>query len=362
MGKKYRFKQGEKMKKIAIIGHFGGNEHFVDGQTVKTQILYEELKKATDWKLLKVDTYYKSHNKRKLIIDLCKAFFQTRDIIILLSTNGMSFFFPKLSKLSKLFGYRIYHDVIGGNLAQYVKDNPQYKDYLNSFRVNWVETNLLKQELEECGVKNAKVLVNFRRREFVKYEISAQSYEEPFSFCTFSRVSKAKGIIDAIEAIDAINADSGRMVCKLDIYGPVDDDFKEEFDRIKKALPNGVRYCGTVDSEKAVETLKNYYATLFPTRWKGESNAGTVTESQFAGNPVIATDWRCNKEMIKSGVNGVIYPGKEAEDLKSAILWLISKNNRIYDFRKAAFAASKRYLPDENIARIVAFIEKSSRK
>ena len=31
------------MKNVTIIGHFGGDEVFTDGQTVKTQNLYKEL-------------------------------------------------------------------------------------------------------------------------------------------------------------------------------------------------------------------------------------------------------------------------------------------------------------------------------
>ena len=34
------------MRKLAIIGHFGGGNNFFDGQTVKTVTLYEELKKT----------------------------------------------------------------------------------------------------------------------------------------------------------------------------------------------------------------------------------------------------------------------------------------------------------------------------
>ena len=44
------------IKEIAIIGHFGGNEEILDGQTVKTKILYNELQNATDWKIKKIDT------------------------------------------------------------------------------------------------------------------------------------------------------------------------------------------------------------------------------------------------------------------------------------------------------------------
>ena len=33
-------------KTVGIIGHFGGKKVFLDGQTIKTKILYEELRNA----------------------------------------------------------------------------------------------------------------------------------------------------------------------------------------------------------------------------------------------------------------------------------------------------------------------------
>ena len=60
-------------KTIGIIGHFGGKENILDGQTIKTKILYEELSNATDWKIQKVDTYYKSRNPIKLLFDTFKS-------------------------------------------------------------------------------------------------------------------------------------------------------------------------------------------------------------------------------------------------------------------------------------------------
>ena len=51
-----------KIKTIAMIGHFGGQENFTDGQTVKTKNLYKELSEQTDWEILIVDTYYKNKN------------------------------------------------------------------------------------------------------------------------------------------------------------------------------------------------------------------------------------------------------------------------------------------------------------
>ena len=125
-------------KKIAIIGHFGGNENILDGQTVKTKILYEELSKATGWKIQKVDTYYKSKDPLRLVWQTVIALVTAKDIIVLLSGNGMKFYFPILSFASKAFGTRVYHDVIGGNLASYTEAYPKFKEYL---KVNDLESS-----------------------------------------------------------------------------------------------------------------------------------------------------------------------------------------------------------------------------
>ena len=42
-----------KNKRIAIVGHFGGKKDFLDGQTIKTKVLYNELQSVTDWKIKK---------------------------------------------------------------------------------------------------------------------------------------------------------------------------------------------------------------------------------------------------------------------------------------------------------------------
>ena len=128
-------------KTVGIIGHFGGKKVFLDGQTIKTKILYEELRNATDWELFKVDTYYKKERPLGLLLRTLRCLFRTRDVIILLSGNGMKLYFPLLFFFSKHFHTRVYHDVIGGNLDSYVRDNPKFKAYLNSFQANWVETD-----------------------------------------------------------------------------------------------------------------------------------------------------------------------------------------------------------------------------
>lgn len=347
------------MKKpdLTVIGHFGGTETFNDGQTVKTKNLVKELRLAGLKNIKIVDTYYKKKNPLKLLVQTIYALFYSKNIIILLSTNGLRFFLPLLYYGKKVSKVRIFHDVIGGRLGEYIDKNPSFKKYLNSFDLNIVETVLLKDELIQRGIVNVEIIPNFRRMDPIDIsKVKADDYSIPFKFCTFSRVIKEKGIGDAIEAIEAINTKNKSNLCQLDIYGPIAKEYQVEFQQLLEESSEMINYVGEVSSDEAVEVLKNYYGVLFPTYWPSESNAGTISESFFAGVPVIATDWRCNAEMIKDGIDGIIYPGNYAQNLVDGIDWLISKNADIIDIKRSCIEAADYYQPEKHIARLVKLL------
>ena len=346
-----------KNKKIGIIGHFGGKKNFLDGQTVKTKVLYDELKKATSWEIIKVDTYYKKSNPIKLIYDTFFCLISVKDVIVLLSGNGMKFYFPLLYFFSIFFHIKVYHNVIGGNLDKYVLNNLKFKKYLNSFKVNWVETEGLKEKLLKQEIKNCKVIPNFKKLEIVN-EIKLE-LNEPYKFCTFSRIMKEKGIEDSINAIKNINLKNKRKVCILHIYGSIDKKYEDRFKKLLKEFPEYIEYKGIIPYEKSSIVLRKYFALLFPTYWEGEGFPGTIIDAFFAGIPIIASDWNCNKEIIKNEINGIIYPNKEIRNLEEAILWLINNKNKMLKFKKNCIEAAKNYQPDKYIKDIINCIEKS---
>lgn len=347
------------MKKlsIAIIGHFGGSKHLTDGQTVKTENLYQELKAFTQWNIVKIDTYY---NPIRVLFNFLVSLITIKDFIVILSANGRKFFFPMLYFCSIVFKKNIYHCTIGGRHAEEVSKNPSYKKYMRQFKANWVETNLLKEELNQQGIYNVYVIPNFRRIKPLDIESQKVQFTEPFMFCTFSRVVQEKGIEDAINAIQNINKKHGKELCRLTIYGPIDINYKERFETIMNSVSSSIKYGGIIATEQGINIICNFYAVLFPTYWKGESQAGTISESFFAGVPVIATDWRCNKEMITNGYNGLLYPSKEASNLEEAILWIISQQRNIETIKKNCLLSSYKYLPEKYIGRIADFIEKTN--
>lgn len=129
----------------------------------------------------------------------------------------------------------------------------------------------------------------------------------PLRLCTFSRVMKEKGIGDAVNAVKQINEQAGKTVYVLDIYGQTDKNQREWFDDLQAAFPRHIRYCGLVPFDKSTEVLKEYFALLFPTCYKGEGFAGTLLDAYSAGLPVIASDWKYNAELVTDRV-GYTYP------------------------------------------------------
>lgn len=344
-----------KNKKISIIGHFGGNQEFNDGQTVKTKILYEELSRKTNWAIKKVDTYYKTKKPLKLFKDTIVCLMSSKKIIVLLSGNGMKFYFPLLYFASNILGTKVYHDVIGGNLDKYVDEYPNFKKYLNGFKVNWVETDSMKSKLESRGITNCVVIPNFKRLN-ISYNYDCP-HGKPYRFCIFSRVMKEKGVETAISAIQSINNDAEEELCKLDIFGRVDKGYQKRFTELLRKTTEAIQYKGMIPYQKSVEAISKYYALLFPTYWEGEGFPGTIVDAFSAGIPVIATDWNCNGEIIKNEQNGILYPNLNITDLKQAILWSIKHEEDMTVLKKNCIKSAKQYQPDSYIKRMIKYIE-----
>ena len=332
------------MRKLAIIGHFGGGNNFFDGQTVKTVTLYEELKKTGIFDIRIVDTYYNNTNKLKLLFDTVKNSLVCKDLIVLLSHNGMKVYFPLLCFFAKVFRKNVYHDIIGGNLPELISENKSWVGYLNSFKVNWIELNSVKKKLEAIGLKNVEVLPNFKEITALDKSEIQISDNEVLKLCTFSRVMKEKGIEDAIEAVKILN-DSGKK-CSLSIFGQIDPGYKERFSELSKAFPEYIEYGGTVDFNKSVEMLSKFDLLLFPSYWEGEGFPGTFLDAFASGIPIIAKSSETSKELITEGVTGFVYEGNSSECIKNIINSIYENKVNLYRMKCACIDEYKKYSPD----------------
>ena len=338
--------------KIALIGRVANEEELYDGQTVKTRNFYSLLKKIDNVdNVVLVDTYeYKKHIF-KVLFETVYVLFKCDKIVLSISINGRKFFFPFIYYLNKIFRKKIYHSLIGGRLVKNIETYPRWKKYVSSFEKNWVESEELVKELKELGIINAQYLPNFKHIYPVKKEKIKRHNGDIYSFCTFSRVQEKKGITDAIEAIEKLNEHFEKQLVTLDIYGPIDNSFKDQFyNRIKDK--EYISYKGSVDSAYSVQTIKDYYALLFPTRYYNEGIPGTIIDAFAAGVPVIARKWHFCSEMIENGKNGIVYDFEKPEMLFESMRFAIENQDIIYQMKFECLNASKKYLFDTALRQI----------
>ena len=337
--------------KIGLIGATNQLEKIAGGQEIRTKILWDALCKAYSEKnVVFVNTKQIRSKPFTVVWKMLKMLWQCQDIILIVSSNGRWVLIPILAMMSRIARKRVYHNAIGGYVAEHFKNHPRYISWMNNFVVNWVQLPSLAADLEKQGLKNAKVLPNSKPLSILSTPESKQVIlSSPLRFCTFSRISKAKGIWLAIEAIEKINHQAGRIVSTLDIYGPVDKDSKEAFSQLMLAHTQSpiISYKGVVDYQKTTDILKNYFMLLFPTTYWGEGFPGTVLDAYAAGLPVLASDWKYNAELVQQGKLGLLYPYGQPEKFIEQLTWAVHHPEEVYAMRSACLSEAHKYTPEK---------------
>lgn len=321
------------MKKIGVIGHFGHGLNLHDGQTVKTRTLADALESYYGNKVMRVDTYNYKKTPFKLIIGLLRCLVNCDSVFVLLSRNGRRIILPLVAKLSRVCHCKIYHCLIGGNLADEVEKNPNLAVVLNNLSKNWVETHSLVERLQQLGVRNSEYLPNFKKLNPINISMRKYSLCPPFKLCTFSRVMEEKGITDAIRAVKKINELKNETYCVLDIFGPIEKSYGNSF-KAELQECDAARYCGIVPYSDTVDVLSRYDLLLFPTKWEGEGVPGTIIDAFAAGLPVIARRWRYHDEMLKDGITGLSFTAEDIEVLADCVLSVLKDPAVIGEYGK----------------------------
>ena len=339
--------------KIGICGHFGGKEVFLDGQTVKTKMVYDALSAHFGQdNLKKVDTYKIKKRLIPVLFGTVGIFLSCRVCVMLPAQNGIKIFAPLFSFLKRVFRKRIYYAVIGGWLPSLIEGKDKLVSSLLRFDGIFVETETMKSALESMGFENVTVLPNFKRLNMIDNSAVEREVVAPYKLCTFSRVSREKGIETAVSAVTAANKAIGSDAFSLDIYGQVDGGYAEAFESLKSRFPEYIRYGGMVPFEKSTEVLADYSCLLFPTFYNGEGFAGTLIDAFASALPVIASDWKYNPEIVDDEV-GIIFKAGDEQDLCRVLLEVYNGKYDMSAMRRSCYDRAHHY-SFERAVRILA--------
>ncbi|QWH53347.1 glycosyltransferase [Bacillus mycoides] len=342
------------MYKVGVCGHFGSKKNLLNGQTVKTKLLTEELRLALGTQDVNiVDTHNWKKNPLKLFLDCYLLIRNCENVIILPAQNGISIFVPLFLFLNKIYKRKLHYVVIGGWLPNLLGEKQKLKNQVSKLDGIYAETNSMIKSLQQLGLNNVQKLVNFKRLDILQKNERCFSNGTPFKLCTFSRVMKEKGIEDAVNVVKNINTSRGQVMFTLDIYGQVEEDYKERFEELQQDFPDYISYKGSVDFDKSVGILKGYFALLFPTHFKTEGIPGTIIDAYAAGVPVIASKWNSADEVITEGITGYIYNFMELSELELILNSVLDVPEKMEDMKGNCLKRAEEFLPEKVISEFI---------
>lgn len=292
-------------KIVGVIGHFGYGKNLVNGQTIKTKIITDELKKILgEDNVETIDSSIGRKGVVSLFFRVGVMMYRCKNIIMLPAHNGLIYFSIVLWFWSYFFYARLHYVVIGGWLADFLKTKKWLSNILKKFHFIYAETTVMTQTLRKKGFANVSYLPNCKN---LKIKRVSKKPVIPYKVCTFSRVTKVKGIEDVIHVINKINQEHSKNIYKLDIYGPMDEVFFSDFDGLLKDSGGLIEYKGVADYENTSEILSRYDYLIFPSRYTGEGIPGTIIDAYASGLPVIFSKWQHWQDIMIDGKTGIGY-------------------------------------------------------
>lgn len=345
------------MKKIGVLGHFALGTQKSDGQTIKTRIVGEALRHSYgDTNVDFIDTVGGWHFLLRLPTVLLSILFKYQNIIMLPAHNGVRIIVPLIVLANVCFHRRLHYIVIGGWLPSFASKNSLLKWSLKKLYAIYPETESMKEALERLQIRNAIVMPNTKPLNIVSEDEIEFIATPPFKLCTFSRVSKEKGIEEAIKAVSECNRVKGKTIYTLDIYGQIDHGQETWFNQLMQQQPNCIKYLGLIPYNKSTYVLKNYFALLFPTYYEGECFAGTLIDAMASGLPTIASDWHDNPNIVVHQEIGIIFPVHSVDELTRILLESAETPELINKMRRNCIKMAGKYKPEEVIKTLTSHI------
>ncbi len=335
-------------KKICVCGHFGFGFVKLNGQTIKTKILYSTLQQIYgDEAITHIDTCGGLKALLKLPYQLLKAVRHSENLIILPAYKGLCVISVILA-FYRLFSKkcRVHYVVIGGWLVAYMKT----KFFLeHSIRMGidyiYCETTTMKRRLEGLNFYNIIVMPNFKELPIVDRHDLRKSTTNPILLCTFSRVAYQKGIDDIVDVVTQINSSLNIPAFKLHIYGPIAPVEQQWFKRLKSKFTSEIEYCGEVASNESVAVLSKYDVLVFPTHHFTEGVPGTIIDAYASGVPVISAKWESCLDVVSDCETGFVYPFNDVQALMDVLLKINSNPSILYSMRLHCVNRAVDFLP-----------------
>lgn len=347
-------------KRVCVCGHFGFGHNLLNGQTVKTKILTEELERALGVnEVQKIDTSGKFKAVLRLPFTVPFAMMHSHNLVILPAYKGIRLIAFLIAFWKIFFRHcTIHYTVVGAWLPRFMSTKPLLRYFVrHSIDYIYAETSTMKEQLCRTGIHNVLIMPNCKKLDTLRKNDLVLKHNEPLRLCTFSRIMKMKGIVEAADVVKTINKECGRTVFTLDIYGPVWPADQEWFDAVQTTFSSAVRYCGMVEFSQSVNVLKKYFMLIFPTRFATEGVPGTLIDAYAAGLPVLAARWESFADVVNENVTGLGYTLDDYDEMKACLMDIATHPDRVERMRVNCIEKAAEFVPESVCQTLIAHLK-----
>lgn len=346
------------LMKILLIGNSGAIKKDKGGQTTKLR-LYKKKMEDEGASVTFIDLERFIFKPFSILLKIKKAI-KTCDRIVLISgERACRLLIPFINLNNKKTKKPFILPLVGTGVLHFSIDKLSNEDknkficehqYKLGRRINGIEKELKKityilTETESINkiysdfyhLSNCYVLNNFRDNA----ESCLQTCKEQnssFKLVFLSRVIEEKGIFDLLNCLKEIQENY-----ILDIFGEISLS-KSQYSEFSSFLSDRINYCGALDNELVIDTLKNYDLLVFPTRFIGEGTPGVIAESLISGTPVLSSNFPQAKILLKNGYDSILFNMFDIRDLEKKLLYCIQNKDSIRQMRHNVLKSGERYL------------------
>lgn len=338
------------MGKIVVIGAFGLINNQLDGQTVKTRNVCQLLRSYSSDEIMDVDTQGMRRNPL-LIFRMIYRLIKCHTAIIIPARKSLTYLFPVVYIMSKIFRFNIILICVGGWQLEYFKGDSVTRPHVlqlkmcKKIRAFLPEMEKVNNDLKrEFGFQNTEVFLNFRH---INPLISNRNETETLKLVYLGRIQKRKGYETIFNFVD--NLKNKPLNITVIFFGQIDKCDIEEFSSLVNRYSDYVKYEGELSPDQIQDRLSYYDVLLFPTTYYTEGLPGTIIDAFSAGLPVIATNWKHAEELICNEKDGFIVPFSDGQDeFNDRIVFLYNNRKILSDMKQCS--RNKALLFSEEIA------------
>ena len=229
-----------------------------------------------------------------------------------------------------------------------------YYKYINDGTIKFIAiSKSIKDFYVSKGIPSSKIEIIYNGIDVNKIKIkkSVRKDSLKFKIITFSGISKEKGQIQIIEAMNLLPSEIKKNVF-LDLYGGVTSEYKEKLmNKIELyQLKKNVTFKGYVDN--IYDNLNKYDVSI--TTSKSEAFGRVTAECMLSKLSVIVSNTGANIELIKNKIDGLVYKYGDINDLVEKIIYYYKNRDVMEKYSENAYnSALKKFTADVNMKNVL---------